>query len=166
MKNSRNDKLLDFNYGLWQLLSRTRHLVFKARQKELNRYGISANYAAFLSAIDRLGKRATPTVLSQEFFMERHSASELLVKMEKHGLIKRVRDLERKNLIRAELTEKGYETYRNAIKRKSINNVISILTQEEKNQLWLILSKMRERALKQLKMPHINIYPPSDPEEL
>ncbi len=156
----------DISFRLWQMVSNVRHLIYKARQKELNRYGISMPSSGILDAVLRLGKRATPTAISQQSFRERHSISEQLSRMEKEGLIKKVKDLERKNLIRVEVTEKGYELSQKAAERESIEHIMSALTREEQRELWSLLSKLREKTMKYLGLENIEPYPPSDPDEL
>ncbi|MEJ2740304.1 MAG: helix-turn-helix domain-containing protein [Dehalococcoidia bacterium] len=99
--------MADFDHDLYQMITRTRQVIIKARKTELKKYGVPAVYVAALNVIVRLKKRATPANISRALFLEPHSVSELLSKMEELGLIRRVKDLERKNYVRAELTEEG-----------------------------------------------------------
>ena len=48
----------------------------------------------------------------------------------------RKKDLYKKNLVRIEVTDKGYDLYRTSRKRKYIDSVMSVLTEEEKTVLW------------------------------
>jgi len=68
--------------------------------------------------------------------------------MEKQGLIKRVKDMPRKNMVRVTLTKKGEETYLRTMPRLTMHETMSVLTEEERKQLWNSLQKIRERALK------------------
>ena len=157
---------ININYELWLMLSRTRHLIYKARQKEVKQYGISMRNAGILNAVFRLGKQATPGRIAREMFLEPHSVSDMLSRMEARGLIKKVKDMERKNLIRIEMTEIGHEAYRKSACRKSINDIMSALCQEEKLELWSLLSKIRIGEMEQQGIENTDIYPPSDPTEL
>jgi DNA-binding MarR family transcriptional regulator len=67
--------------------------------------------------------------------------------MEKKGLISRTRDLERKNVWRVGLTDKGYQAYLQAVERKSIIEVTSVLKKKELEQLELTLRKLINKAL-------------------
>ena len=156
----------NINYELWLLLSRTRHLMYKARQKEVKQYGISMRNAGVLHSISRLGRGATPGRIAREMFLEPHSVSDMLSRMETRGLIKKVKDLEKKNLIRIEMTENGYEAYRKSACRKSINAIMSALSQKEKLELWSLLSKIRIGEMEQRGIENTDIYPPSDLAEL
>ncbi len=148
------------------MLTSTNHLIYRARQKELNRYGISMHGSGVLDAVFRFGKEATIKVLSQQAFRERNSMSEHLSRMEKEGIIIKVKDMKRKNQVRVEMTEKGYELFQKAAERISIKDIMSILTREEQRELWSLLSKLRERTMKSLGMENIEPYPPSDPDKL
>ena len=133
--------------NLWLLLARTQHIVSKIRHKELRQSGVTINEAAVLFTILRLKRPATPASISQEVHWEPHTVSELLKVMEKKGTIRKVRDLERKNLIRVAITDKGIEAYRKSSQRKSTRQVMSTLSKEEQLQLWTLLAKVRDKGL-------------------
>ena len=156
------DDTADFKGGLWLLLIRTFHVMRRARQKELNGYGITTRSAAVLSAVLRLGKEATLRQLARQLVLEEHSMSEQLLRMEKTGLIKRVKD-PKKNLIHVRITKKGRDLYDKSMERKSVENIMSVLTKEEQLNLWLTIAKIREQSLKELGKLNENMFPPSDP---
>lgn len=154
---------LTFSDGLWQMLARTDHLLTKLRQKELRQYGINMNDAIVLFTVLRLKGLATPANISQQLFWEPHTVSEQLKSMEAKGLIKKVRDLQRHNLIHVEITEKGLEAYRQSAKRKSTRELMSVLDKEDQVQLWTLLAKLRERAMHESGLGYPEPFPPSDP---
>ncbi|MFC2070382.1 MarR family winged helix-turn-helix transcriptional regulator [Chloroflexota bacterium] len=163
-----NDKMkinYDITIGLWQLLNRTGHLVQKVNQRDLNEFGISARGSAILLTISRLGNNATIKGIAQQQYLEHHTVREHLLRMEKAGLVKRIKDLEWKNLVRIEMTDKGYKLCKLIMKKQSVKDVISSLTAEEQKELWYLLSKIREHSMKRLGMKNIRPYPPSDIEE-
>jgi DNA-binding MarR family transcriptional regulator len=149
--------------NLWLLLARTQHIVSKIRHKELRQCGVTINEAAVLFTILRLKRPATPAAISQEVHWEPHTVSELLKVMEKKGTIRKVRDLERKNLIRVAITDKGIEAYLKSSQRKSTRQVMSVLTKEEQIQLWTLLAKVRDKGLEQLGIEIPDVFPPSAP---
>lgn len=138
----------DQDDDLWALLIQTRDAMFKARQKELDQYKISAAASIALSVIQSIGSRATPAEISRRLSREPHSTSGLLNRMEKKGLIKKVKDLDRKNMIRVVITDKGYEAYYQSMRQESIHMIISSLSEEECQQLRSLLRTVRNEALK------------------
>lgn len=141
---------------LWVLLRITAHAIGRARDKELLQYDLTSPQAAVLSIIRALGKKATPTTIARQLLREAHSVSGLLSRMEKDGYLRKVKDLDRKNLIRVEMTEKGKKVYSQSSKRESIHLVISSLSKEEQRQLASYLKKIRDNAFKEIGMGGIH----------
>ena len=163
---SNKEESLSINFTLWQLLHRSFGAVNKVRQKELDLYGITMRQSAVLGAVLRSGEQETPTELAKQLFLEINTISEQLKRMEADGLIRKVKDLNRKNLVRIEVTEKGRKLYRKTLNRKSIDYIMSVLTEEEKLELWSILVKLRGQAVKKLGIKNLALYPPVDPAKL
>jgi len=139
----------DQDYRLWVLLNQVRDAVFKARQKELNQYNISATQAATLLVIEAIGPKATASEISRQLFRKPHSvcgADGILGRMEKKGLVRRLKDLDRKNLVRVVLTEKGRQAYYQSTKQESIRQIMSSLSEEERQQLTSCLHTLRDKA--------------------
>jgi len=97
----------DQDYELWWLILHMRRAMHKARARELLQYGITPEESAVLLVIQAIGWRATPSEISRRLLREPHSISGLLRRMEGKGLVKRVKDLDRRNLIRVTITKKG-----------------------------------------------------------
>jgi len=140
----------DKYYGLWLLLILVKDVIHRARQEELRQVGITANEAGVLFYAQALGNRATPAEISRCLFKRPHSISTLISKMEKEGLVKKVNDLGRKNLVRVELTAKGQQARNHASKRAVIHRIVSSLSEEEHQQLNSYLEKLRNRAFEEL----------------
>jgi DNA-binding MarR family transcriptional regulator len=159
-------KPLNLNVALWELLRLSFNSMVKARQKELDRYDVTLPESAVLRVVLRLRKRATPTEIAKQLFLEVHSISEQLKRMEADGLIKRMNDLDKKNLVRIQITEKGYKLYRKTRTQRTIDYIMSVLTEEEKYALWTIMAKLRGQAIKKLGIKDMEVYPPSDYTEI
>ena len=146
----KNISPLDGDYNLWVLLHQTTDAALRARQKELDQFDISVIEVGVLLAIQTIGERATPSEISRRIFREPHSVSALLNRMEKKGLVRRTQDLDRKNLVRVSITEKGQQAYDKSTRRKSIYRIISSLSEEERQQLRSYLEKLRNKSFKEL----------------
>ena len=138
-------------YNLWVLLSQTRNAILRVRQKELDRSNISVAQAAILFAIRSIGDKATPAEIARCILRTPHSVSVVLSRMEKKGLVSKAKDLDRKNLVRVMLTEKGLKAIdHQSNKPESILRIMSDLSDEERQQLGLYLQELRDKALKEL----------------
>jgi len=138
------------DFRLWVLLRRTRRAIHKARERELRRADISTINFGVLSVIQAIGNRPTLAEISRWLLRESHSISELIGRMEKEELVRRVRDLDKKNLVRIEITEKGQQVYDRSAKRTVIHRIMSSLSKEEQHQLRSLLEKLHGRAYKEL----------------
>lgn len=139
----------DPDYNLWFLLAQTRNVLLRARRKELYRNNINHSQAAVLFIVQAIGDPATPAEIARWLFREPHSVSELLHRMEKDGLIEKVKDLDRKNQIRVVITEKGHETYRKSTKHESMHSIMSSLSKKDRKQLESLLKTIRDKALEE-----------------
>jgi DNA-binding MarR family transcriptional regulator len=151
-KTMKNLPATNQEHNLWLLLGLTKDAISKARRRELYRYNIRARRAGVLFVIQAIGDHATPVEIARRLFREPHSVSELLSRMVKEGLVRKVKDLDRKNAVRVVLTEKGRETYYQSTKRESIHKIMSSLSEEERQQLWALLEKLYYKALEELGM--------------
>ncbi len=124
--------------------------MHKVRARELFRFGITPEEAAVLFVVSRIGDTATPAEISRWILREPHSTSGLLERMRKDGLIDKVKDLDKKNLVRVVITEKGQRALEKSCDRESIYRILSILTLEEHQQLSSLLLRLRESAIRVL----------------
>ena len=137
-------------FKLWWLLFRARESMARARRKELEPAGISNREAAILWLIDVLGPKATIGRISYLAFREHHSISAHISRMEKDGLVRKVKSSDGRS-IQVLMTEKGVDAHTYALKRISVHDIMSVLSEEEKQQLFSILHKLRDKALGRLK---------------
>ena len=127
----------------WRLLHNTVLEANKARQKELSQYNISTSQAAVLDCIKYHNNDATLTQVARWLLRESQSISTLVSRMENRGIIRKSIDPNRKNVIRISMTNKGEELYKQVVKRESVVNILSTLSQKELQQFTSYLKKIR-----------------------
>jgi DNA-binding MarR family transcriptional regulator len=130
------------------LLGRARHLMVKARQKELAPYHISPRQANVLFILYNLGHKATLSELAKHTDRENNTLSIQMTRMERDGIVKKVRETPKSTLISFELTEKGIDIYKFAKQSKTIKEIMSVLSEEERQELIAILKKIIEKTEK------------------
>ena len=151
----------DKDYELSVLLQQTSDAVVRAWDKELSKHGISSVEAAVLFVVQSVGERTIPAVITRWLFRMPHTVTTLLFRMEKKGLIRKTKDLDRKNLVRVSLKEKGKQAYDDSIARESIHKILSVLSEEDHRQLSSYLVKLRDRALGELRIDYKPPFPPN-----
>ena len=142
----KNQLSKDQDYDLWRMLANTRAVIFKVREKELSQYGITPQQAGILHILQILGDELTIAQISRLTFRELHTVLGLVNRMEKAGLVRKVKDSGNNNVIRVDLTEKGRRVYYQSIKRESIYQILSSLSEEERRQLGSSLGKLSDKA--------------------
>jgi len=135
------------DYYLWVLFSQTRDAISKARERELLSQHISERHAQLLFIIKLIGRNATPAKIARWLLREPHSISEIIDRMEKQGLLKKVKDLDRKNQVRIEITKKGIDQYKRSFIPKNIPDTLSVLSDDERKQFISSLLKLRNKAI-------------------
>ncbi len=140
----------DKDYTLLTSLLQVADIFVKVRERELLPQNLSATSAAILFLVDAMGKDVTPAKISRMLLSEPHSISGILMRMEKQGLIKRAKNMERKNLIRVTLTTKGENALKQAMKKEGVKHVLSKLTEEQRRQLKQSLTALKEAGMKEL----------------
>ena len=151
----------DEDQDLWLLLTHTRYAVFRAREKELQRYGVSPEQVGLLFVVQALGNKATPAAISRHIIRQPHTVSALVDRMAKRGLVKKVKDLDRKNLVRVVMTEKGKKTYELSTKRGPIHRILGSMEPKERKQFRDTLEKLLTKARKEIGLDRDEL-PPSD----
>ncbi len=151
----------DEDQDLWLLLTHARYAVFRAREKELQRYGVSPEQVGLLFVVQALGNKATPAAISRHIIRQPHTVSALVDRMARRGLVKKVKDLDRKNLVRVVMTEKGKKTYELSTKRGPIHRILGSLDVKERKQFRDTLEKVLAKARKEIGLDRDEL-PPSD----
>ena len=135
---------------LWALLSQASNALGRVADSELSQVGISMMQAAVLVFVKNSKEPVIPAHISRWLFREPHTVSQLLMRMEKQGLVKRTKNLDRKNQVRITLTEKGEKAFQQQSEMRGIGRILSTLTPEECNKLGASLKKLRDEAIKEL----------------
>ena len=142
----------DKDYTLSTSLLQVADIFVKVRERELLPQNLSATSADILFLVDAMGKDVIPAKISRMLLREPHSISGILMRMEKQGLLKRAKNMERKNLIRVTLTSKGETALKQAMKKEGVNHILSKLTEEQRRQLKQSLTALKDAGMKELNL--------------
>jgi DNA-binding MarR family transcriptional regulator len=152
MKTSEKSAKLVSNFELFLLMGKINHLTFLARQRELNHYHIPGQQLHVLRIIQELGPKATLSEVAKNVERKINVISRQTISMEKDGLIKRIKDTPKSRLLRIELTDKGLEMLKIGKESKTIDAILSALTEKEKQQVYTNLSKVLAKLKKGIKI--------------
>ncbi len=147
------------DYWLWALLTQARYSMFRVREKELREDGISPEQAGVLVIVCSLGKNATPSEISRWLLRRPNTISTIVERMIKKGLVRKKIHSKRKNMVRVVLTKKGRELESKIRGYNSINEMMSPLSKEDKEQLKSYLQTLRDKAFKILNLVDRPVFP-------
>ena len=138
----KTQKLSNSNLELWTILGKVRHSIFLVRQKELNQYNLSASHAYLLRIIIDLGSKATIFEVAKKVDRKISVISRQTARMEKDGLIKRIKQSPKKNILQLELTKKGLDMAKISYESKSLDILFSCLSSEDRQQMESSLNRL------------------------
>jgi DNA-binding MarR family transcriptional regulator len=147
---------------LWALIAQTKDAILRARELEYVRDGISNERRAVLYIIQNNGGRATPVEISRDLFRELHSVTEMLVRMEKDGLVQRHKGTGRSK-VEVSLSPKGLDVFHQSLHNETDRKIFSALTKKQRERLALYLWRLRSRTLEQLGIPEWQLTFPEEP---
>jgi DNA-binding MarR family transcriptional regulator len=129
-------------FDLFLLMGKINHLTYLSRQKELSHYHIPGQQFYVLRIIQELGTQATLTKVAKHVERKINVISRQTISMEKDGLIKRIKDTPKSRLLRMELTDKGLEMIKIGKDSKTIDTILSVLTEKELQAMYVSLNKI------------------------
>jgi DNA-binding MarR family transcriptional regulator len=143
IENIRASKRKDPEINLYVLLDQTNCIVNNAVEMELQHLRMTQPQVRVLTMLSREDHPVTLDELANWTLKEFNSVSTLINRMEKKGLIKKLKkEGDLKTYIR--LTEKGSHLYHLEVTEKSIHLIFGKLSEAEKKQLDSLLKKVRD----------------------
>ncbi|MFC1947812.1 MarR family winged helix-turn-helix transcriptional regulator [Chloroflexota bacterium] len=138
-------KANDPRIRLHALLDSTRETIQKAVKLELAQYQMSQSQVKVMHMLAQSEEGLTPGQLSESAIRELNSITTLVNRMQKKGLVTKIKkDGDHKTYVF--LTDKGLDIYNNTVTERSIMLIFDTLSDEEKYQLTVLLSKLQTKA--------------------
>ena len=141
---------------LGSTLHKTHDCISRLRHIELRKYNLTPIRLAVLSVIVESFKPVTMAMIASKIARELHTVTELLMRMQKDGLIKKIRQKRTAALYNIEATEKGKKSRQEAHKIDITGELFSTLSPQEQDALTIYLEKLKSRSLEELRK-YINI---------
>lgn len=130
------------NYKLWSILDAAYRSVLKARQRELMDDGILLMQLRVLAMIQASEDEPTPANLARLLRRQPHTLSQIIGRMVKAGLVRKVPSRQYRNRVCIQMTPQGEAVYLRSRERQSFNRIMSHLTPEKRGQLESLLEEV------------------------
>lgn len=145
-KNTGNSKFKLDNHtrNLFVIFDQTRDTLIHAVELELKQSKTNFAQTRILYVLTQEKSGMTQGDLSKWLLRNLNTVSTLISKMEKEGLVEKTKN-EEDGKVYVTLTQKGSEEW-DAVSERAIFLTFSVLSEEEKEQLKVLLKKLRTEA--------------------
>ncbi len=134
---------------LWVRLAMTFNVVYQEIKHELNKEeNITVPQLEIIACLDRT-KGLSLSEIAERLLVTGGNITGLIDRMERDGYVHRVRDKTDRRVVKALLTEKGFELYKSFYPRykKIMQRINSGLKEEERKQLQRLLKKLAKGVM-------------------
>jgi DNA-binding MarR family transcriptional regulator len=133
---------------IWSLFQQTYLLAFRHLEQVTGREGLSHSQAAALAVLSAADRALPLSHLARYLTQEAQSTTELADRLERRGLVRRMRDARDRRLVLLELTDEGREVYERI--RPSLSEggeqLFAGLGEDERATMADLLAPVRESA--------------------
>jgi DNA-binding MarR family transcriptional regulator len=151
----------NLNDDTWAIFHQTYQSLTKCADEAFARIGLLHQQYQVLRAMKNMPATVTATAIANWLDRNSNSITLIIDRMERSGLVKRVRDLKDRRAIRLIITPEGKKRYAQADEpaQELSREVLSALTQDEMATFMELLQKIREKTfeLRNIKDKVINI---------
>jgi MarR family 2-MHQ and catechol resistance regulon transcriptional repressor len=130
---------------LWVRLAMTFNVIHHEIKHEISKEHFTVPQLEILSCLDRT-KGLPLSVIAERLLVTGGNVTGIIDRLERDGYVYRVRDKNDRRIVKALLTEKGFELYKSFLPRykEIMNRINSGLTFQERKQLQRLLKKLAE----------------------
>jgi DNA-binding MarR family transcriptional regulator len=145
-KRSFKNKLLmdDYTGDLYVLFAQVHDTIEIAQEMELELHGINFAQGRVMYALLKENRPMTQTEISEWILRKFNTVSTLVAKLIKKGYLKRIKSKKNGKTYIA-ITDNGYKLWE-GISQRALYMIFSELSQQEKEQLYSSLKKLRKVA--------------------
>jgi len=134
---------------LWVRLAMTFNVLYQEIKHEMGKEPFTIPQLEIMSCLDRK-KGLSLSEIAERLLVTGGNVTGIIDRMERDGYVYRVRDKADRRVVRAVLTEKGFELYKSFLPRykELMNRINSGLTFQERRQLQRLLKKLTDGVKK------------------
>jgi DNA-binding MarR family transcriptional regulator len=162
MEYSRTINLTSINdefQDLYLLFTVALHAVFRYRGKRIYGRGLTQQQAQVLLVAQALSHKSTSAEIARVLIRQPHTISAITSRMQKKGLINKVKDTRRRNRVKLIVTEKGENAVAKAQTEDPLHRVLGVLTREERRAFHNYLVRILTKASDELGLNRDNLSP-------
>jgi DNA-binding MarR family transcriptional regulator len=140
-KNEQQDLVEDVDFQLWRTLDSARYMIFRRREMELARIGLTPEQAVALDIVQANGGSSTINQIVSMTQRQHNSISTLVDRMARQGMVRKTRGRKDRRTLRISMTAKGEDLF-GRMPRESVRIAFSCLESNEKRDLTEYLDRV------------------------
>lgn len=141
---------LSEEYEFWILMTHVVEGLMRVNENELRPLGISPIQLGVMYVVSAAKEPLIGSEIARRLVRRPQSVHQVLDRMEKQGMVRRIRNTEGKREVPIELTEKGEELFVEAGKIHIVPEIMGQLSSQERKQVRSILEKLRTATYRRL----------------
>jgi DNA-binding MarR family transcriptional regulator len=149
-RNGKSRVALSEEYEFWILMTQVVEGLMKVNENELRPLGISPIQLGVMYVVSAAKEPLTGSEIARRLVRRPQSVHQVLDRMEKQGMVRRIRNTAGKKEVPIELTEKGEELFIKAGKIHIIPEILGQLSSQERKLVRTILEKLRTATYERL----------------
>jgi DNA-binding MarR family transcriptional regulator len=130
---------------------RTALALQRVRELELQRVHLTFIEAGVLYFLKDLTDPLTPADISRQLHRPPHTVSVVVARLESRGLVKKTRNMHRKNVVNVSLTKEGQAALQSQLRESEVRNITACLTRQQVAALNTALRQLHDAAARLLK---------------
>ena len=149
-----NFKIDDPVQGVWSLLQLTNDSIVKCAETAFTKSKLTPQQFYVLAAIKNIGDPVLPTDVAKWLDRNTNTITLIIDRMEKDGLVSRVRDLKDRRALRLLISTRGQKLYEQALRpsRELPKIILAGLSADELKTLINLLEKVRQKTFEYRKI--------------
>jgi DNA-binding MarR family transcriptional regulator len=156
----KQEKITPNEHRLWVIVHQNYDLMTRGEDEMLGKQGVTSQQFLILWIIKFLSEiKEEPVIiadLAPILYRRLNSISLIIDRMEKNGLVKKVRDLPDRRAIRLQLTKKAEKLFNTASKpnREYIKRIFSAFSEKEQETFLALMKKFKKSLNEELNIEH------------
>lgn len=148
--------LHDKYFQAWVLLRQLSYATARLVDLEAHKLGSSIARIQVIYLLKHYRGVITPSKLAHLLLRSPNNMSEILIRMEEDGLVKRIRDQKDHRIVRVEIDEEGKTLYQQQVHGLVVDGIMSNLSEEQLDHFIKLEQSLYEVAIKELRQYKVN----------
>jgi DNA-binding MarR family transcriptional regulator len=138
------------NYSVWKIVTQVADILLLAREMEVKPYEITSVQAKVLGLLTNSPKPVTIASLARRLQKKHNGVAALVDRMKRNDLLYELKDIKKTRNRMIAVTDKGRSIYEETKDINIISEILSPLSDSQKEEIIKVMTEIRNNAVQQL----------------